>query len=242
MDRGDWLRTSRGVPVLMYHAFSEDKPSRFVITRRSFARQMRLLALLRYRVVDFEELAGAVRDGDELPRKAAVITIDDGYRDNLEIAQPILSKHGYPATVFVVSGHLGGENDWGDGGAVEGLPLLSPEQVKAMRAAGTAIGAHTRNHVDLSEVEAGLAVEEIEGSRQDLERLLGEPVSSFAYPYGRFDNGAAAAAREAGVLAACTVEGRRASPGGDPLTIPRIEVRGSDSIVRFLRKLWLGGN
>ena len=241
--RERWLQTTRGVPVLMYHAFTDErKPSRFVMPRRTFARQMRLLAALRYRVIGFEELARSVRDGAPLPRRAAVITIDDGYRDNLEVAQPILSRRGFPATVFVVSGRLGGANDWDEGGAIAGRPLLSPEQVRELRATGTEIGAHTRNHPALPELTGEALATELAGSRTDLEALLGEPVKSFAYPYGRFNERVVKATGEAGMSAACTVEGRRAGLGGDPLTISRMEIRGTDSLVTFLRKLWRGGN
>ncbi len=44
--------------------------------------------------------------GAPLPRKAVLITFDDGYRDNLENAAPILLRHGYPAVIFVPTGLL----------------------------------------------------------------------------------------------------------------------------------------
>jgi peptidoglycan/xylan/chitin deacetylase (PgdA/CDA1 family)/glycosyltransferase involved in cell wall biosynthesis len=241
--RERWLQATRGVPVLMYHAFSaESKPSRFVMPRRTFARQMRLLSALRYRVIGFEELASSIREGTPLPRRAAVITIDDGYRDNLEIAQPILSRHRIPATVFVVSGRLGGENNWDEESELGGRPLLTPGEVRELRAAGTQIGAHTRSHPALPEIADNVLADELGGSRADLEALLEEPVRTFAYPYGRFDERVVAAADEAGLLAACTVEGRRAGLGDGVLTISRSEIRGTDSPAAFLRKLWWGGN
>jgi glycosyltransferase involved in cell wall biosynthesis/peptidoglycan/xylan/chitin deacetylase (PgdA/CDA1 family) len=241
--RKRWLQTTRGVPVLMYHAFSAGlEPTRFVMPRRTFSRQMRLLAALRYRVIGFEELASSIRDGTPLPRRATVITIDDGYRDNLEIAQPILSRHGFSATVFLVSGRLAGENDWDEESELSGRSLLTPEQVGELRAAGTEVGAHTRSHPALPEIADEALVAELRGSRSDLEALLGEPVRTFAYPYGRFDERVVAATEEAGLTAACTVAGRRAGLGDGALTISRSEIRGTDSLAAFLRKLWWGGN
>jgi len=240
--RERWLQTTRGVPVLMYHAFTDEQPSRFVMPGRRFAAQMRLLAALRYRTIGFGDLARSLREGTPLPRRAAVITIDDGYRDNLEIAQPILSRRRFPATVFVVSGRLGGENDWDQEGAIVGRALLTAEQTRQMRAAGIEIGAHTRHHPPLPEATDEALADELSGSRADLEAVLGEPVTTFAYPYGRFDERVVAAAERAGLLGACTVEGRRAGLGDGPLTISRSEIRGTDSLVTFLRKLWFGGN
>ncbi|HYG96504.1 MAG TPA: polysaccharide deacetylase family protein, partial [Solirubrobacterales bacterium] len=242
MSRERWWQTTAGVPVLMYHAFGEgDEHDRFVLPARSFAAQMRLLKRLRYRVITLEELAARLRAGETLPRRTVALTIDDGYRDNFEVAQPILERHGFTATVYLVSKKLGGSNDWGDPGALAGRPLLNRSQIEAMRAGGTRFGAHTRNHPRLTELEDAAVGEEIVGSREDLTELLGEEVEGLAYPYGLFDERAVRAAGEAGYAAACTTEARPARHWDDPLRIPRIEVEGSDSSLRFLRRLLLSG-
>ncbi len=242
MDRREWLEISRGVPVLMYHAFSAgDEGERFVVSRRSFARQMRLLAALRYRVIPLAQLASALREGRPLPRRSAVVTIDDGYRDNFEVAHPVLRRRGFPATVFLVSRRLGASNDWDEEGAVAGRPLLDREQVERMRRGGIGFGAHTRTHRELPGLGPAEMGDQLAGSRSDLEAALGEPVEEFAYPYGSQDDRVLEATREAGFTAACTVEAMPARPGDDPLRIPRIEITGTDSPLRFLRKLWIGG-
>jgi glycosyltransferase involved in cell wall biosynthesis len=241
MDRKRWRQTTGGTPVLMYHGFSDSgERDRYLMPKRSFVRQMRLLALLRYRVIPLEELAEALRQNLPPPRRAVVITIDDGYRDNLEIAEPILRRHGFPAIVFLVTALLGGESEWSKRGAAAWRPLLSAEQVKAMRAEGVRFGGHTRTHARLPETVAERIDGEVGGCREDLEELLGEPISSFAYPYGARDERAAAAVERAGFEAACTVEPELAGPGSEPMEIPRIEVQGGDSTLTFLRKLWLG--
>ena len=243
MDRAQWRQTTRGVPVLMYHAFSEDgEQDRFVLTKKSFARQLRLLALLRYRVIALDQLAGLLRDGSPLPKRAVVITIDDGYRDNFEIAYPLLRRHGYPASLFPVSERIEGGNDWDVEGAVAGRPMLSLQQIKEMRAGGIDFGAHTRTHCALPDLDDGEMESELRGSREDLEAALGEKVETLTYPYGLHDDRVIQATAAAGYTAACTVVSQPARPGDDPLAIPRIEIRGSDPRRRFLRKLWLGGD
>jgi peptidoglycan/xylan/chitin deacetylase (PgdA/CDA1 family) len=227
----------------MYHAFSDgrDRGDRFTVPKRAFARQMRLLSILRYRVISFEELARALREQRALPRRTAVITIDDGYIDNARVAQPILRRHDFPATLFLVSRRLGGKNDWDEEGELRERPLLSLDAVLAMRRDNIEIGAHTETHSSLPDLEDKVAVQEIEGSRVDLESALGGPITTFAYPFGRLDDRVVAIVNRAGYLGACTVSPRLAHFGGDPLRIPRLEVKASDSITRFLRKLWLGG-
>ncbi len=242
MDRARWRSTAGGVPVLMYHGFTDsDERDRYLMPKRSFARQMRLLALLRYRPIPIEELASSLRESRPLPRRAVVITIDDGYRDNLEIALPILRRRGFAAIVFLVSAKLGGMSDWSARGASAWRQLLSAEEVLRMQAEGMRFGAHTRTHQRLPETPPEEIDGEIGGSRTDLEALLGGPVDAFAYPYGGFDPPAAAAVERAGFSVACTVEPHLVGAGSDPMEIPRIEVHGSDSTLRFLRKLWLGG-
>jgi peptidoglycan/xylan/chitin deacetylase (PgdA/CDA1 family)/GT2 family glycosyltransferase len=241
MERGQWIATVRGVPVLMYHAFTgEREGSRFVLPGRRFAAQMRILRVLRYRVVRLEQLAAALADGTSLPRRCAVITIDDGYRDNLEIALPALRRRGYEGTVFLVSGRIGAVNDWDAAGAVGGRPLMAVEEIRRMAEGGVAAGAHGRTHASLPDLDDDAVRAEVVGSRRDLETATGQAVTAFAYPYGRHDARAVAASREAGYTVACTAFGRAARPGDDPFQIPRIEVRGTDSGRSFLRKLWFG--
>jgi peptidoglycan/xylan/chitin deacetylase (PgdA/CDA1 family) len=227
----------------MYHAFSEGEDrERFVMPARTFARQMRLLATLRYRVIPLAELAAALREGRPLPRRAVVLTIDDGYRDNYEVAFPVLRRRGFPADVFLVSERLDAGNDWDAEGDVAGRPTLSREQVERMRESGIRFGAHTRTHRALTEADETELAAQLRGSREDLEAALGESVETLTYPYGLHDDRVVEATREAGFTGACTVEAVPARPGDDPLRIPRIEITGTDSPLRFLRKLWIGGN
>jgi peptidoglycan/xylan/chitin deacetylase (PgdA/CDA1 family)/glycosyltransferase involved in cell wall biosynthesis len=242
VDREKWLRITRRVPILMYHGFGDgEKASRFVISRRSFARQMRVLALLRYRPITFEQLTQRLRECRLPPRRALVITIDDGYRDNLEVAHPVLARHDFPATLFLVSQKLGIGNDWDGEPPLGERPTLSVEQARQLRAAGHEIGAHTRNHCSLTDADDATQREEIAGCKRELEEALGAPVTTFAYPYGRRDEHAVAVTEAAGFLGACTTHPDLARFDEDPVRLPRLEIRGTDSLRTFLRKLWLGG-
>lgn len=237
----EWMGLVCGVPVLLYHAFSEhDESSRFVITKREFARQMRVLALLRFKVVPYGELALAMREG-RLPTRTAVLTIDDGYTDNADIAAAILERHGFGATIFLVSGRLGADNDWSDAAPLRGRPLMSIEQLDPLRTRGIEFGAHTRTHCSLPDAADETVAAEVESSRVELEQALGSPVLAFAYPYGGVDDRAVAAVERAGFASACTTEPRPARLHDHPLLTPRIEIKREDSLLRFLRKVWLGG-
>jgi len=243
LDSNRWEQITRGVPVLMYHAFAEkDEGDRYVVGRRALARQLRLLSLLGYRGIHFDDLVRALRESRLPPRRAIAITIDDGYVDNLEVALPLLRRHGFPATVFLVSRRLGGVNDWTEDGALSGRPLLSVGQVKSMLAEGVRLGAHTQTHLFLPGQTADAMAGEVGGSHQDLEASLGEPISTFAYPFGGFDDQTVAAVQKSGFSGACTVEPRLVAISDDPFRVPRIEVRSTDSLLRFLVNIWLGAS
>ncbi|MGA8745532.1 MAG: glycosyltransferase [Solirubrobacterales bacterium] len=241
--RRRWLETTRGVPVLLYHAFSESGEREvYVCAAHSFARQMRLLALLGYRPIAAGELAANLREYRLPARRSAVVTIDDGYADNFEIAIPILRRHGFTATIYLVSDRLGKSNDWNRDGAAKGRPLLSLEAIRSMQENGFEFGSHTLTHRSLPGAPAGEAKREIEQSRTDLDSILMTPTTTLAYPYGELDQSVLGLVEGAGYVGAYASHVPQAATlGDDPLQIPRIEIRGEDGILGFLRKLWLGG-
>jgi peptidoglycan/xylan/chitin deacetylase (PgdA/CDA1 family) len=241
LTRSEWKSIARGVPVLLYHAFTDrDEESRFVVDRRAFRRQMRLLSLMRFDVISYEEFARTMRAGCLPPRRTVVLTIDDGYADNTDVLGELRELR-FGATVFVVSGRLGGFNDWADTRPLLGRALMSAADVERVAEFGVEIGAHTSTHPLLPGLADDAVRRELEESKGDLERVLGRPVSVFAYPFGRFDDRTIEAVRRAGFLSACTTAPRLACLGDDPFLIPRIEIRGTDSSLRFLRKVCLGG-
>jgi peptidoglycan/xylan/chitin deacetylase (PgdA/CDA1 family) len=113
------------VVVLMYHRIADPRgtdPFNLCVTPERFAQQMDVLARFG-RVMRLTELADALSAG-RLPRRAAVVTFDDGYVDNLEVAKPVLQRFGLPATVFMTAGDIGRAREfWWD--ELEGL-LLQP--------------------------------------------------------------------------------------------------------------------
>jgi glycosyltransferase involved in cell wall biosynthesis len=244
MTRRRWGETTRGVPVLLYHAFTEaSEGETYVATKRSFSWQMRLLAVLGYEVISAEELTHCLREQRLPAKRTAVITIDDGYADNCEIALPILRRRGFAATIYLVAGRLGASNDWNRDGAAKDRPLLSLEQIQTMQRDDIRFGSHTQTHCSLPEMSDEVAAREIEGSRADLEQTLETPVTTFAYPYGNLDD------RILGIVGDSGYEGAYASHeqtlvalGDDPRRLPRVEITGTESVLSFLRKLWLGGS
>jgi peptidoglycan/xylan/chitin deacetylase (PgdA/CDA1 family) len=97
---------------------------------------------------------------------------------------------------------------------------------------GHSIGGHTTNHLALDLQPVAVQSREIAEDREALERLLGRPVTSFAYPYGAHSRDTIRLAGEAGYRVAVTVEPRVVRAGLRPLQVPRLEVR-RGPLVRF---------
>ncbi len=228
----------RPIPILTYHQI--DTPSEhgvpyrgLVVSPAAFARQMALLKVLGFRGLSMTGLEPYLR-GEKMGRVVG-ITLDDGYVNNLEHALPVLQRHGFSATCYVVSGQMGGSNVWDHAQGVPAKPLMDATQLKAWVAGGQEVGAHTRNHVDLAQTDDAAAFQEMAGCKRELEHRVEAQVRHFCYPYGSHEPRHAAMARAIGYETATTTQRSRVRAGDDLFELPRVPVLRSTS----LPVLWL---
>jgi len=182
---GEAERTLR---VLMYHKVNDLWPNPTTVPTAVFDEQMSLLGELGYQPVPLEAVLDHYLREASLPRGAVLLTFDDGYRDNLENALPILRKYGYPAVLFVPIGFLD------DGRPLpheESLRLLGVrndtvgwDELAELEAGGIRIESHGIGHRPLSELEPAEATREIALSKLRLEEKLGREVEAFAFVKG----------------------------------------------------------
>lgn len=217
--------------ILMYHSVEEvpEDPNRLSVTPSRFAEQMKWLAEHGFRGVSMKTLFAAMRVGNE--RGLVGITFDDGYENIAKNAVPELLKHGFTATMFIISGLIGKTNEW-DGEPV--WPLMSGRQVEEVAAAGMEIGSHSVSHVRLQGLDVERIKSEINDSRATLSELLGQPIRGFAYPFGSMDASVRQAVREAGYEYACSVETPLAAMGS--MALPRMVVGQPDTAARLAVK------
>ena len=148
------------------------------------------------------------------------------YRSVFEQAFPVLRRLGVPGTVFAPTDFIGrpepmswpGIDRWLSGPHEHELACMDADQLRELADAGWEIGSHTRSHPRLTSLSDGLGPE-LAGSRARIEELVGAPCQSLAYPYGDADDRVAAAAAEAGYLAAATLVPFEPRP--EPLLWPR---------------------
>ena len=210
-----------GQRVLMYHAIGSIVPNdvqgRYSLAPTQFAAQMEFLAAERLRVGVFSSA-----DAD------VVITFDDGYRDNLELAYPVLRRLGLPFTIFVSTGFArSGMRIYLDARDLRRLaedPLVT-------------IGAHGASHARLTSLSDMELRHELASSKAWLEEVTGKSVTCMSYPHGAVDVRVREGVRSAGYAHACSSEFGINPPSRDPLVLRRTDIWSSDSREDFRAKL-----
>ena len=201
------------------------------VTPAQFDLQLRGLRAAGYHSISIARYLAYRNVGRPLPPRAVMITFDDGYRSNLEIAVPILRRHGFTATFFVVAGLLGGTNVW-DADEIQ-EPLLTADDVRELDDGGFEIGSHTLTHPHLSSLSDRELAFELTESKRILEDLTSKRVAALAYPWSDHCPRVHRAAEQAGYRAGAILR-RRTNFSGTPLfELRRIGVNEGTSIARL---------
>lgn len=228
------LRARRSV-ILCYHGVGPTTtridPGFLRVRPDAFRAQLELLLGAEFEFVTVADFVARC-DGEEPPAGLAAVSFDDGMDDNHDVVLPILAELRLPATVYVVTGLVGKPNPWMAAGS--GARMMNEAELREVAAAGLEIGAHTVTHPDLSLLEYDACLDEVDGSRRELERLLGVSVRTFAYPFCRYGPAARAAVEQAGFDAAVTCQGLGS---WDRFELKRSLITGKDELPMFLLKL-----
>lgn len=228
------------VPILMYHqvALKPDRAFRtYAVTPRAFAAQIGWLARRGYTAIDLPTFLAGRSGATDLPQRPVVISFDDGYRDAVAHAVPILQRHGFTATFFLVSGLVGGSSRWLRAEKALEYPLVDWPTARRIETQGFRCESHTVTHRRLAELDPTALEHELGDARRMLEDELGRAVEHLAYPHGAHNPTVRAAAAEAGYRSACTVDPGFVGDESDALALPRIFITGHDSLLDFVVRL-----
>lgn len=211
-------------------------PNHYVHPAR-FRRHVTALAKTGHTAVSTAQVLAAFNGGPGLPAKPVVFTFDDGYAHWAQDVVPVLAAQGWPGTLFIVSGLLGGHNDWDNRNGDVREPLMSAAEVVAADRAGMEIGGHSVTHARLPNLNDDDLRSELTRCRETLEALVGHEVRSFCYPYGAVDRRVRDAAEQAGYVCATTVAKGLNDSQTDRMLWRRINVRRDTSTPVLFWKL-----
>jgi peptidoglycan/xylan/chitin deacetylase (PgdA/CDA1 family) len=168
-------------PILMYHYIRDVDPTTdsigygLSVSPYLFEQHLAWLANQGYTTVGMQTATRCIMGEINCPERGVALTFDDGYADAYEYALPLLQEYGFVATFYIITDRVGqpGYMTW--------------EQITALKNAGMEIGSHTVSHPDLTDMDIGTLVDQLETSKALLEEQLGVSVTSFCYPSGRYD-------------------------------------------------------
>jgi peptidoglycan/xylan/chitin deacetylase (PgdA/CDA1 family) len=206
------------VPILEYHrvkppAGESGGAASLIVPPEIFTAQMDALFAAGWHTITMGELGEGLRLGAQPPPNTFVITFDDGYEDGYLYAFPILSRHGFVATYFVIAGQIG--QSW----------QLSPAHMRELVAAGNEIGNHSWSHTNMEIMTPERLVYETYGASAVIAQCVGVWPKSFSYPMGlTYSQSTAAVAATPGILTAVIQGGSKRETWANRLGIPRIRV------------------
>ncbi|QJD72403.1 polysaccharide deacetylase family protein [Marinobacterium sp. LSUCC0821] len=203
----------------MYHSINErvdNLNAELAVDPKNFEKQLKLLKSKEYEFCTISELI----DSHKSNTKCVAITFDDGFKDNYEIAFPLLKKYGAKATIYLAP-------------EISEIEKLSPEMIREMATSGLVeFGAHTLNHINLQNCDLETARFEVLTSKSRVEELTGKRCNAFAYPFGRFTDEVVDIVKTSGFNSAVTVK-KGISEIVDPFRIMRISVLRSTNLLQF---------
>lgn len=219
--------TESKVPVVMYHyvrivdKVKDPLGYNLSINPADFEKQMKYLKDQGYTTIHMEDLLDK-----KVPKKAIVLSFDDGLEDFYTTALPILQKYGFTASNAVITGMIGQHEH------------MTNDQIRECIKAGIEITSHTVTHLDMSKLTKEQLHKQLAESKSYLEKTFGIKVDGFIYPSGRYNDLAVQTVKDEGYKIAATTQYGEADLAKDNiLLLPRVRIDNRDSYNGFVKKL-----
>jgi peptidoglycan/xylan/chitin deacetylase (PgdA/CDA1 family) len=224
----------RAVPVLTYHNLSKTESNIMTVTEKSFDEQMAYLKQNGYVALTLDQFNQFVDLQAPLPKKAVLITFDDGWRSTYEIGMPILRKYNLPATLFIYTDFVGQTDK-----------ALTWEMVSELQANGVDIQCHSKSHRDLTKMNDNEQFEQYFNSlvaemtvpSEMVKQKLQHRCDYLAYPYGATNRLVSSLAEKHGYKLAFTVNRGSAPFYQDRYRIDRSMIYGTHTMEKFIENL-----
>lgn len=207
--------SDRPIPILMYHYVRDNVDKNndrlgydLSVPPNEFEQHLKLFKQKGLKSVSLQNVV----DG-EYDEKSVVLTFDDGYKDFILEAYPLLEKFGYKATIFIIANKIGQSG------------FLTEDDVIFLANRGFEIGSHSENHANLTNSNNEQLETEVKGSKEALENLTEQKITVFSYPSGQYNKHVSEAVDYFGYNAAVTTDNALAVPNKGLFTLARKRVK-----------------
>ena len=218
------------IPVLSYHSIS-DETSPVSLNIRIFEKQINFLRKLGYVTINFNEI-------DPNKKNQIIITFDDGYKDILINALPILKRNNFKATCFFVTNQIGKNNHWDKQKEnFKNKNIMSHEDIRIWFNSGMSVQSHSHNHLDLTKLSNIDIIKELEISKKFFKDKLDIEAEVFCYPFGKVNKNVYEFTKKIYKNSVTTNRSRYNINKHNPFLIPRIDMGKNISLTKLYLKL-----
>ncbi len=216
----------------MYHSIADGSKDPYAVSIDAFREQIAWLLENGFDPIPLEVLVHLSKAKDyKALKKKVVFTFDDGYRDFIMNALPLLKRYGVTATVFLVTGMLGGQDCWKKND--RGVSLMGEDEVIHIKTQGISLGSHTTTHANMKIILDRQELQRQLSESYDALTHLGESFYAFSYPWGQWSTGVVETVKASGYECAVKVGGEMRLDKIDVHLLPRITMRGDMGIDSF---------
>lgn len=219
------------VPILLYHRFGPTPADSMTVTNPVFASHLEYLKVNGYNVIPLRQIVEGLIGKQPLPERSVAIVVDDGHKSVYTDMLPLVRKYKIPVTLFIYPSAISNASyamSWGELRELQKTGLFD-------------IQSHTFWHPNFKKEKKRLTAAEYDQfvrtqlvkSKARLEKELGTRINMIAWPFGIYDDDLMIKAKEAGYVAAFTIEGNRENYWGYPMKLPRYLLTNADRGKRF---------
>ncbi|MFK4224289.1 polysaccharide deacetylase family protein [Streptomyces sp. NPDC019890] len=230
--------TTPRIPVLLYHAVTDDPPdwiAEFTVTPKDFGAQLDAIVDSGRTPVGISALAGHFAGNSVLPDRPVVLTFDDGFADLPGPTAEALASRSLPATAYLTTGAI----TPGRCSLLPPAPMMTLSQAPLLEQYGLEVGAHTVTHPQLDTLPPRALRRELREPKAVLEDLLGHEVAHLAYPHGYNSRAVRKAALGAGYASAVAVRHALSSGTDESYRIARLILRRGHTVADI--EAWMDG-
>ena len=230
------------IPVLMYHKIPSNEiqsQHKIFVTTENFKKHLSFFKKRGFKTVTFSELA-LYRKGQlsfkSFPKKPLILTFDDGYVDNLENASPLLKQFGFRAQIFLLANSQIKSNQW-DSSLTEPLhEIVSGTERLKWKQSAFEVGSHGFSHQKITDMSSTEIIEELEKSKQQLEKEFNTEINVYAFTYGITSDEAKQIAQNVGYDYAVNTDSGARLLEEDPYSIFRVNIFPNESFWSLYKK------